>query len=156
MDNQTLQEVVTEVLRIVPQRPFLCLPMSAMLYTVLKDRSLAEASLVTGDLYYKGNPIFKQDFSIKDAKDGIPETWGGHSWVKADGLIVDISFFRTLYSDKFTKPFKLNLIAEFGQGRGCLIVDEQHLPGYILQYRQVEVLDDDLATGIIKGYKQLL
>lgn len=155
MDIQILKEVVTEILNEVPSRPFFCLPMSAMLYAVLKDNSLADPLLITGNLSYKEHIIFKQDYQIKEVKNGSFSTWSGHSWVKVDGLIVDLSFFRTLYSKAFTKPFKKELIAVFGQGRGCLIIEEQDSPIDILIYRQIDVLDDELATGILKGYEQL-
>lgn len=154
MDQQILKSVVTDVLENTPYQPFLCLPMSAILYTVLKDIHGLDPNLVTGNLLYNGHHIFKQDFSISKAKDREFQYWSGHCWVEVDGLICDLSFFRTLYSDEFNKPFKHKLIEKFGEGKGCLIGPAADMP-YLI-YEPIEYLHDDLATGIIKGFEELL
>ena len=53
-----------DLLKDIPYRPFLCLPMSAILYAILKDNHQIEFRLVTGNLSYNGQYIFKQKFSI--------------------------------------------------------------------------------------------
>lgn len=154
MDSQILKEAVTYIFSTIPYRPFLCLPMSATLYAILKDNHGYEAKLVTGNLRLHDQYIFKQDFSITEAKDGEFQQWGGHAWVEIEGLICDLSFFRTLYSDAFNKPYKNKLIEIFGEGQGALIASAADMP--VLTYERVEYLSDDLATGIIKGFETLL
>lgn len=156
MNIETLKQIVSDILSNTPHRPFLCLPLSALLYATLKDHSLADPSLVTGDLFYKKECIFKQDFSIADAKDSVYQDWAGHAWVEIGELICDLSIFRTIYSDKFTKPFKLEIISFFGEGRGCLIGTKESMLEMHLCYRKQDNLSDDLATGIIQGFDPLL
>jgi len=137
--------------------PFLCLPVSATLYAILKDNHNVDAKLVTGDLTYKGQYIFRQDFSIKTAQSDVFQKWAGHAWVEFGGMICDLSIFRTLYSDEFTKPCRSELVQIFGQGRGCLIASQSIMQvAYGLSYNAIDYLDDDMATGIIKGFEPLL
>lgn len=156
MNVEILQEVVSEILRKTPNKPFLCLPLSAHLYAILKDNHSADPKLVTGDLFYKGDYIFKQDFPIAQAKDGIFQDWSGHSWVEVEGLICDLSIFRTIYSNNFIKPFKQEILHSFGEGRGCLIAANGAMKDLGLSYIKVDYLSDEMATGIIKGFDPLL
>ena len=156
MDQNKLLEIVREILIAIPYRPFFCLPLSATLYAVLKDNYQVEAKLVTGNLLYKDNYIFKHEFCISKAKDKTYQEWAGHAWVEIEELICDLSIFRTIYSDKFTKSCKQELIDYFGEGRGCLLASQQQLNLCGLTYNAVEYLSDDLATGIIQGIDLLL
>lgn len=97
-------QLIKEILANVPYKPFFCLPLSALLYANLKDNHNINTRFVTGNLLYKKGIIFKQDFSLSDARDGIYREWSGHAWVEMEDLIFDLSFFRTLYSDNFNKP----------------------------------------------------
>ncbi|MBX3254917.1 MAG: hypothetical protein KF862_12310 [Chitinophagaceae bacterium] len=99
---------------------------------------------------------FKQDFSLLTAKDSVYQEWVGHAWVELDNLICDLSFFRTLYSDSFDKPYKGELIEVFGKGRGALIASPQQLATLNLIYQPMEELSDEMATGIINGLDELL
>lgn len=156
MDQKQLLEIIRSILTAIPYRPFLCLPMSATLYAILKDNHNVDAKIVTGDLLYNNDYIFKHDFSILNAKNNTYQEWSGHAWVEIEDLICDLSIFRTIYSDKFTKPCKQALIKYFGEGRGCLVASQQQLSSCGLTYNAVEYLADDLATGIIQGFDSLL
>jgi hypothetical protein len=65
--DQATGEAITHasvnILKAIPSKPFLCLPMSALLYADLNDNHGIHARMVTGNLLYQGNYIFKQDFS---------------------------------------------------------------------------------------------
>ncbi len=156
MNQEALKEVIHGVLDNTAYRPFLCLPMSALLYATLNDNHKAGARLVTGDLHYKDSIIFKQDFKISDAKDNTYQEWAGHAWVELEDIICDLSFFRTLYAQEFTKPCKIDLITQFGEGRGALIGTPGQLEQNGLIYKPKEYLSDEMATGIIQGYEHLL
>jgi len=156
MEQKQLLEIIRNVLTAIPHRPFLCLPMSATLYAILKDNHNINAEIATGNLIYNGGYIFKHDFKISKAKSNTYQEWTGHAWVEIDDLICDLSIFRTIYSDKFTKPCKRELIDYFGEGRGCLVASRQQLISCGLTYNAIEYLSDDLATGIIKGFDSLL
>lgn len=156
MNEQIVQDVVIEILQNTAYEPFLCLPMSAMFYAIMKDRHNIETRITTGNLSFKGNYIFKQDFKISEILYGTFKEWSGHAWVEHDNVIYDLSFFRTLYSDAFTKACKNELIELFGEGKGALIAPSIALEQMGFSYLPLDYPNDDLATGIIKGYGELL
>lgn len=159
MNQETLnalKSAINEALTNIPHAPFLCLPLSAILYALLKDQHGIESSLVTGSLSFKDMSIFKPDFSISGTNNTSLQIWAGHAWVELDGFIIDLSLFRTIYSDSFTKPCKNELISKFGLGRGAIIASRQTMKDDGLLYAPAETLTDDDATGIIKGTQQLL
>ncbi len=159
MEQKTLEAVkgvINEVLGNMPHAPFLCLPLSAALYAILKDKHGIESSLVAGNLSFRNTIIFQSDFSISGTNNASLQRWAGHAWVELDGFIIDLSLFRTIYSDSFTKPCKNEMISMFGKGRGAIIASPQALQGDGLLYASAEVLTDDDATSIIKGIPQLL
>lgn len=151
-----LKKTCLEILTNMPHRPFLCLPLSAALYAFLKDRHNIDSKIVTGNLYFEDKCIFKQDYKISEATDGVFREWAGHAWVEIEDLVCDLSFFRTLYSQNFTKPFKDKLVERFGVGRGAIIATRAQLKIDGLRYEAIDTLSDDIATGIIKGVPQLL
>lgn len=155
IEQQKLVEIVKDILKKFPNKSFLCLPLSATLYAILKDCHKIESNFVTGDLLYEGNYIFKQDFSIRNSPPEKLELWAGHAWIELSKQIIDLSFFRTLYSEQFKKPYKENLIQHFGEGRGCLIGSKQQLEANGLTYQTIDYLEDKTATSIIKGMQEL-
>ncbi len=155
MDVGILKQSIDDILECMPHKPFLCLPLSALLYVDLRDNHEIDARLVTGDLSFEDEVIFKQDFRITEVGDGF-RTWAGHAWVKVGDLICDLSIFRTIYSTSFTKTCKLRLIEKFGLGRGCLVGTSAQMQGVRLNYKLTDILTDEMAMGVIKGIPQLL
>jgi hypothetical protein len=129
---------------------------TVVLYAILKDNYHVDARLVTGNLYFKDQYIFKQDFSIAGTQKDRLQEWGGHAWVEVENLILDLSIFRTIYSEQFTKPFKSELMSQFGQGRGCIIGTSVQMKEFGLIYQSMDALKDGIATEIIKGFEKLL
>lgn len=156
MDFDLLKNAAIDVLKNIPNRPFLCLPMSAIFYAVLRDNHNIEAELITGDLLYKEQYIFKQDFSINANLGDKLKLWSGHAWVKVGNYNWDLSFFRTLYADAFDKDYKKELIDQFGKGRGLLCTQPEDLMPYKMRYHPIDTLSDQTATGIINGLEFLL
>jgi hypothetical protein len=151
MNQETLnalKSAINETLAGMPHAPFLCLPLSAILYALLKDKHGIESSFVTGSLSFKNAIIFKSDFSISGTNNASLQTWAGHAWIELDGFITDLSLFRTIYSDSFTKPCKDELISKFGLGRGAIIASRQAMKDDGLIYEPAEALTDDDATDI--------
>ena len=83
-------------------------------------------------------------------------SWGGHAWVNMDGLIIDLSFFRTLYSKDFKKPFKEELIKYFGENRRAIIGSKERMEYNNLFYASVECLTGEVSEGLKNGTKFLL
>lgn len=155
LTSPILQKAVVDVLKYTPYKPFLCLPLSALLYVLLKDKRGLDPKIVTGDLNFKGHYVFKQDFKISEAKDGIFTEWAGHAWVEIEDVICDLSFFRTLYSNEFNRHYKNELVSTFGEGRGCLIFEKDKIaPGH-LSYNGIDFLEDETVTAILKGFPYL-
>lgn len=158
MDNpkKILAESVKEVLSNIPLKPFFCLPLSAGLYMILKDREGFDVRIVTGNLFYKNEILFKQDFSIESVTNEQYTDWEGHAWVEWEELIIDLSIVRTVYSDQFTKACKTQIIKTFGDGRGCIIANRQQFSEMGFTYVSIDVLRDETATGILSGMDELL
>ena len=144
------------VLRNIPTQSFICLPMSATFYALLKDNHNIDAKLVTGNLTFKGQYVFKQDYSLMTGDHSEFKLWAGHSWVEIDGYVWDLSFFRSLYSEQFISPYKSQLINLFGKGRGFLAIAGYCIPETEIYYEPVDYLTDEMATGIIQGYQSML
>jgi len=155
--NQTflIDAVVEVVLTKTANKPFFCLPMSAVLYAVLKDSYKINAKIVTGNLTYKEHFIFKQDFSISESDNGTFKRWAGHAWVEIDGTIWDLSFFRTLYSSEFKKPYKDELLKLWGTNQDIIVTNSAEIPDKHMRYYPIDILSDEMATGIIKGMDQI-
>lgn len=155
-DIKIIQTVALDVLKSIPHRPFFCLPLSALLYANLKDKYGMDVKLVTGNLTYNNRFIFEQDFEISSGNHTNFKLWGGHAWVEFEKTLWDLSFLRSLYSPKFTKTYKGNLIQFFGTGRGLIGIEGRRIPEIDLEYHPVEFLSDSLATGIIQGIPEML
>jgi len=151
-----IQSVALEVLKNIPHRPFFCLPLSALLYANLRDNHSMDVRLVTGNLTYHDSFIFKQDFKISTGDHTKFKLWGGHAWVEFENTIWDLSFFRSLYSEKFNKSYKDELIRLFGMGRGVLAFEGRKIMEVGLEYHPIEILPDHLATGVIQGIPEML
>ena len=155
IEQQKLEEIIKDILKEFPNKPFLCLPLSARLYAVLKNCHKIESNFVTGNLLYEGDYIFKQNFSIENTPTEKLKLWKGHAWIELSNQIIDLSFFRTLYSEQFKKPYKENLIQHFGKGKGCLIGSKQQFEAGGLTYQTIDYLENEIATSIIKGIQKL-
>ena len=155
LNSPILEKAVIDVLKYTPYRPFLCLPLSALLYVILKDKHGLDPKLTTGNLKFKEQYIFKQDFKITDAKQGVFTEWAGHAWVEIENVICDLSFFRTLYSAEFKRLYKRQLVDAFGEGRGCLIFEKDKIAPGELSYQGMDFLEDETITAILKGFPYL-
>jgi len=82
MNIEIIKHAAIDVLKNTPYKPFLCLPMSAVLYAMLKDNHGVDAKLITGDLTYKNHYIFNQNFSIRSEVSNSLKYWAGHAWVE--------------------------------------------------------------------------
>jgi hypothetical protein len=118
---------------------------------LLRDKYQMDARLITGDLTYRGQYVFKQDFSITKGDHSIFKTWAGQAWVEVESFVWDLSFFRTLYSKEFNKSYRNEIIALFGTGKGLIAAPGREIGNTGLKYHAIDTLPDDIATGIING-----
>lgn len=155
IDFKNIKQEVVGVLAAFPYKPFLCLPLSAILYALLRGKYNLNAQLLTGNLIYKQTVIFKQDFRIEESVPDQFHLWSGHAWVDLEGVLFDLSFFRTLYSEEFTLPVKQEMVNEFGVGRGALIGSYGQMKSLNLEYEAIDCLSDQTVTAILKGISSL-
>jgi hypothetical protein len=76
--------------------------------------------------------------------------------VEIEGTIWDLSFLRTLYSEKFTKSYKNDLLKMWGSNQKMIISNTPEISGKNMQYHPVDTLSDEMATWIIRGIGQML
>jgi hypothetical protein len=155
--EQRFKDACNSILTLFAYKPFLCTSMSVCLFAGLEhdfpDRSL---KIKTGDLLYGDCIIFKQNYAFaQDESNVIKAEWDGHCWVELDDrYIIDISLFRTIYSDNFTKSCKQDILNAFGLKRGLLIVDKQDaefINSFPLKYIEHNILHDKIIDGILKA-----
>jgi len=151
---ENIENIIIEILENVPPKPFLCLQMSSLLYVKLEDNLKLNPKVITGNLYFNRECIFKQDYSINDkincSENLILDNWTGHCWVELDNTIIDLSIFRTIYSSLFYKSCKTEIINKFGNGRGCLILKKDN-ENTGFEYEKIDILDNNIINGILQG-----
>lgn len=159
MDNQEIiVNLIKKVLNLMPPKPFFCLQLSAMLQEELRMAGLSP-NFIAGDLHYENEIIFKMNYSINELagqSDCIKSEWDGHAWLEIDNSIIDLSIFRTIYSDKFHKKCKNKIIDKVGTGRGCLIIFDKYQNETSFKYFSKEELKQEVIDGILKGVPSIL
>ena len=92
--------------------PFNCLAASVFGFVILSDRfPNNDFKLKTGNLLYKGNRVFTQNYSINSflgkSSNTIRKDWEGHAWIEMEErIIIDLSLFDTVRSSRFILPIK--------------------------------------------------
>ncbi|WP_461640265.1 hypothetical protein [Labilibaculum euxinus] len=152
-DMDFLREVNKEVLLKIPQKAFNCAQLSALLGAVIMDNSKIPVSVMSGHLDYSNQRLFncKSPLPYSTDKKSINEIWDGHCWVELPNLIIDNSFFRTIYYGNIPNSIKDNVINKFGEGKGTLIVSPAQMSLIELNYTPCFEVHDDLITGLIKS-----
>mgnify|MGYP001119265674 CR=1 FL=1 len=157
------KRATNHVLSIYKPNPFLCTFMSASLLELLEiefpERTF---NIKTGDLYFCSECLFKQDFDLNSQTathhDEIIANWEGHCWVELENrYIIDISLFRTIYSDKFNKHCKADIISIFGNNRGLLVIDKfdkNIIDNFPFKYIERNVLSDLIINGLLKATEE--
>jgi hypothetical protein len=143
--NEKIKEHANRLLIYCENKPLDCAFMSSLLYLGLKyEFPDSTISVKAGDLHYKIYTVFEQKVSLNmivaECKQGLTE-WDGHVWCEVSDKIIDVSLFRTIYSDKFINNYKQDMISTFGEGKGLLII-RKHSQG-ILRYDEKETLSNE-------------
>lgn len=157
-DTECLASTANELLESVQPSVGACASMSAAWVGMLKDHHNIPAVVVTGDLKIGNTRIFKCKKNIPEPKkiqEVYTGTWDGHCWMELNGLIGDISIFRTAYALGDESKLKKFVTSTFGQGRGAFVchrseLPEQmrYIPKYVLTDRQIDSLI--VGMGVFK------
>lgn len=142
---------VKSILSVFPHKPFLCLPMSCCLLSLL-EQSCPEYSLAvkTGNLFYKNHIVFKQELDLNTLpQKNLNTSWDGHAWLEIDNqFIVDLSIGRTIASPQFTTTYKEEIFSLFGNK---FVIIDKFNNDTPLCYQECSVLSDLVIAGIIQG-----
>lgn len=136
--------------------PFNCLAASVFGFVVLSDRFPNNGfKIKTGNLLYKGNCVFTQNYSINSflgkSSDTIRNDWEGHAWIELEErIIIDLSLFDTVRSSRFILPIKDELIKNYARGRGVFMFDRLN-PDPYFEYQIIDILSDELIDAVNNG-----
>lgn len=151
---KSFEEIVQSartIMSYVPPTFGSCVLISSAWAGFLSDHCAIPAVVVAGDLTIDGKFVFKYEEALpKPTKTNsvIIKSWSGHCWIEIDGVIGDLSIFRTAYAITGPSRLKNFILNTFGQGRGALITGLRDLPPAMI-YTPKEVLNDDQVDMFI-------
>ena len=148
-----LIETAKEVMEHIPPSVGDCAALSACWASLLQDHHSVPAVVVAGDLKIRGNHVFKCRKPVPDSKKlgrVITGKWDGHCWIEVDGIIGDLSIFRTAYAIAGPSHLQNFIVEHFGYGRGGLLCRHSDLP-LGMEYVPKYVLNDRQIDGLIGG-----
>ena len=150
-----LADSARQLMREVPPFSGACVMISSSWVSFLREEYSIPAVVVAGDLKISGKPLFKykEKLPIPANSNKVSAVkWDGHCWIEIDGLIGDLSIFRTAYSLASPNILTDFITSKFGLGRGALVSSKeqlppgmQYVPRYVLNDNQVECFTASLA-----------
>lgn len=157
-DTTVLAESAQSLMRAVEPIPGACLHLSATWALHLRDVRGIPAVAVAGDLKVADRWVFRGAAALpKTAASGqvIRSSWKGHCWMEIDGLLCDLSIFRTAYALSPESDFRRFIEGTFGNGRGALICRPADLP-VGLRYRRQFVLSEREMVALARGQEYMI
>jgi hypothetical protein len=159
MAIDTIINAGEEVLKLFPDIPGSCVPMSALWTAFIKDNTKYPIYVIAGSLYIDDKNIFGNNITLEETKKVFSNSnldWDGHCWVLFGNLICDISIFRTAYSKSSPKLLKEKILSIFGENKGLFIVPLEEISKIGMRYETKYVLTDDEITSLFKGAYYLI
>lgn len=157
-NTQILTETATEMMANIPPTFGACAMLSASWAGFLQDHYSIPAIVVAGDLEIRGTKVFKCKNNLPEASKSaklIAGEWDGHCWIEIDGIIGDLSIFRTAYAISNPSILKDYIVSKYGLCRGAMICCSNKLPDG-MQYIPKFVLKDSQINELIAGMEYLL
>ena len=152
-----LGEAAKIILSTFPDTIGLCASLSAAWTAYLQDKYEIPAITVAGDLKIGKVKVFKSKTNVPSSvKSGKSKNkvWDGHCWIEIDGLIGDLSIFRTAYSISYPSVLKEFVIRKFGSGKGVLVSSHKDLEEKGMKYIPRYVLNEHQINPLIRGLEQ--
>ncbi|NVJ52442.1 MAG: hypothetical protein HWD90_02015 [Campylobacteraceae bacterium] len=159
-DIEILKQTGIDLLTEVPILPALCALMSARWAYILNENYSIPAIVVAGDLKLFGNTIFSCNSNLPtdiNSDTYIKDIWDGHCWIEINGIVADISIFRTAGEQDESHILNKYFSSSFGKNKGAFIAKRDHIPQeleyipkYILSNTQIEALNNGLKELIKK------
>lgn len=139
----------------VEKKSFDCALLSALVAAAIQDNSKIPVALIGGDFSYKGSKLFKYNNNLNLNtlnEDFINKEFDGHFWIEIGGRILDLSIFRTLYSNKVPENLKKEIELRFGENKGIILGTPEEMLQHDFEYTPASSLSYDTITGLIKGF----
>ncbi len=158
-DANPLAESAKNIMQNVPPAFGSCAMLSAAWVATLNDKYNIPAVAVAGGLKIGEKNIFKCKKNIPEfngTKRQVIDNWDGHCWIEVDGLIGDLSIFRTAYSIKGNSVLKNHIITNFGHGRGALLSPNEELISHNMKYNPKYILKENQINALLKGLEGML
>lgn len=157
-DREAVGQVGIEVLSAFPSMPGACVMMSALLVAMLDGRTQSPAYVVAGRLSVRQTLIFgeKEPIDGRARFSASNPSWDGHAWVVLGSYIVDVSIFRTAYSAQSNNVLSDFIRAEFGVGKGLMLIRDSDAAQSGLLYVPQYVLSADQLPGLVAGAMSLI
>jgi hypothetical protein len=154
-----LEKLGHEVLQHIPSKPGLCGVMSALYVANWERKSPLPIYMVAGELYVNETRVFGHDLMSQTINEEINKSnpsWDGHFWVVFGSHIIDVSIFRTAYSDYSPAALATHVKEVFGLGKELLITSYLDLVEKGFKYIPHAVLTYEQVTAYCHGAKALL
>lgn len=154
-----ITDIGKDVLQYFSSKPGACGAMSAMFAARWEMKPRSPLYVVAGELYVNEVRVYGHDtlqFSIQEEINSSNPSWDGHFWIVFGPYVVDVSIFRTAYSDYSPPALKRFVLREFGTGRGLLIADSSAVEAMGFRYIPHAVLTKEQVTAYVYGAKTLL
>lgn len=155
-DREEFLSLLRSIILTLKPIPFNCLAVSVFGFIVLSGRfPNNDFKIKTGNLLYKGNRVFTQNYSINSfvgkSSDTIQNNWEGHAWIELEErIIVDLSLFDTVRSPRFILPIKDDLIENYAGNRGFFMLDKLN-PDPCFEYQMIDILKDEIIDAVNNG-----
>ena len=151
-----LSEPVQSTLASVPPTFGSCVMISTGLAAALQTHYSIPAIVVLGTLSINGSSVFecKENIPLSNDKETIKESnWDGHCWVEIDGIICDLSIFRSAYRVSNKSVLNSYIRSNFGKGKGAILSRIECLPKG-LEFIPKFVLNDNQISAVLAGLSE--
>jgi len=152
-------EASKDILSFFPNIPGSCVMMSALLTAHVRENTDYPIHMIVGSFYIDNHHIFGKSSTSNQTKNFFTHTnldWDGHAWVIFGTYLIDLSIFRTAYSDKSPKILNEKILSKFGKNRGLIIAPITSMNDNQLTYEPHYAVKDKEITGLVRGAFKLI
>lgn len=153
-----IAEIGRDLLLHFPSMPGACGPMSALFVARWEMEPRPPLYMVAGEVFINNTRIFGHDMMADTIHDDINQSnssWDGHFWVVFGSHIIDVSIFRTAYSNYAPPALATHIMNVFGPGKSLLIANANDLEAMGFRYSPHAVLSRVQVTAYCNGARAL-
>jgi len=150
---ELISKAVQETLASIPPSFGSCVMISSGLVSILRSQYSIPAIAVLGTLNINGSTVFECKENIplfNNDEEAIESIWDGHCWVEIDGVICDLSIFRSAYRINSSSVLYKYIQSNFGEGKGAIVSSVKDLPRG-LEFQPKFVLNNNQIMAVLSG-----